>query len=52
MNIDTASALTLNHDFEKQLKTNSLNYSTSVFEYCGCKVYLNEDLKYGEVEIR
>ena len=51
MNIDTASAMTLNHDFN-ELKTNHLNYSTSVFDYCGCRVYLDERLKYGEVELR
>lgn len=47
MNSDTASALTLEHEFK-----NISKLSNMLFTYHGCKVYLDEDLEYGEVDIR
>ena len=51
MNSETAADLTAHHDFKK-IKTCDFNYSTSIFDYSGCKVYLDDSLKYGELMLR
>ena len=47
MNADTISKLTLDHDF-KYFRNASIN----IFTYCGCKVYFDDDLPFGVVNIR